>query len=270
MTASSPELRIRGDRVSVRQGRKVLVEAPLDGFMKSLVRASDRDLEPDVLPRGARLWWRRGDAVAVAVEVGPQARTVRWLADDSEVPFGRGARYRDAFLSFPYIVLLLVFRGGALTGLQQLYYRNDSLDAGGELLLPNLYNVAEGYGQRCWLCLQNLRDVGRLPSWSSKIAAVGDHVFSAAFNQSSEMHEGNSYWGAMKTLDPRVKSVEAWEAATRENAWFALDVKWRPAGVTASVELRSMLDCVVAPSNLANATDLAGLVAGAGRKQRRR
>jgi hypothetical protein len=270
MTLPSPELRIRGDRVSVRQGRKVLVEAPLGGFVERIARGSDRNVEPDVLPRGTRLWWRRGDAVAVAVEVGPQARTVRWLADDSEAPFGRGARYRDAFLSFPYIVLLLVFRDGSLTGLQQLYYRTDSLDAGEELLLPNLYNVAEGYGQRCWLCLAKLGDLSELPSWSSKIAAVGDHVFSAAFNQSSERHEGNSYWGAMKTLDPRVKSVEAWEAATRENAWVALDVKWKPAGVTASAELRSMLDRAVAPASLENATDLAGLVAGAGRKQRRR
>jgi hypothetical protein len=270
MTGPSPELRIRGDRVSVRQGRKVLVDAPLDRFVESIARASDRGLEPDVLPRGVRLWWRRGDAVAIAVELGPQARTVRWLADDSEVPFGRGARYRDAFLSFPYIILLLVFRGGGLTGQQQLYYRTDSLDTGEDLLLPNLYNVAKGYGQRCWLCLQNLLEVNRLPSWSAKIAAVGDYVFSAAFNQSSERHEGNSYWGAMKALDPRLKSVEAWEAATRENAFFALDVKWKPAGVTASAELRSMLDHVVAPSSLESATDLAGLVAGAGRKQRRR
>ncbi|MEN8184808.1 MAG: hypothetical protein ABFS46_19990 [Myxococcota bacterium] len=257
-----PQIRIVGDRVVVEQGRRRIHETPLSDVVAAIARAAERPGKPRVLPRGVRLVRERRDAVALAVEIPPRARTVRWLAGDSGKPFGRGASYREYFLSFPYVVLLIVLRRGELTGLQQLYYRVEGLDAGEELLLPNLYNVAEGYGQRCWLCLQNLGSVAELP-WPGKVERISEHLFSAAFNQSAENHEGNSYWSSANAVDTRVKTPEAWDAASRENPWFALEVPWRPAKTTASAELEGMLDRVVAPLALSTSMDLAGLITGA-------
>jgi hypothetical protein len=263
-----PEIQIVGDRVNVRAGGDTLVTLRVADFLPRLARALEQPPSCGILPDGVRVWHERGDAVALAVEVPPQVRSVRWLAEGSAAHFGHGARYGQHWIAFPYIELLLVFRGGALTGFQQLYYRLEPLETGEDLLLPNLLNVAKGYGQRCWLCLANMRDVSRL-AWPEKIRAVVDHVFSAAFNRSAEEHEGNSYWSAMRKIDPRVASIEAWEAATRQNPRFPLEVGWKAARTTVSAELAAMLDQVIAPAALETATDLAGLMSRGGRPRGR-
>jgi hypothetical protein len=260
---AGPEIRIAGERLSVLHGRLTVATTSLGRALETVAKAEGRGPGWRVLPRGVRIWEERGDAVAVAVEVPPHARTVRWLAEDSRQPYGPGASYGERFLAFPWVVLLLVLRGGALTGHQQLYYRTAPLAPGDEdLLLPNLPNVAQGYGQRCWVCLASLHRPARAPG-STLIDGVVDHVFSAAFNRSSEVNEGNSWWGAMRGLDPRVASLEAWEAATRESRHFALGVRWRKAGTTATAELRGMLDRVVAPRRPRCAEELSALLAAA-------
>jgi hypothetical protein len=264
----NPEIHIRGEQVEVRHGKQQLATARLDQVIDAIDNAADGTAAFDVWPLGARIVATRRSAVAMALELAPHSRRVRWLSDQSKKPFGKGAKYDDYFVSFPYVVLLLVFKGGSLTGEQQLYYRSESLDHGEELLLPNLYNVAEGYGQRCWVCLQHAPDVTPL-SWSEKIRVIGEHVFSAAFNRSSEEHEGNSYWSAHEAVDPRVESMEKWQAETIANRRVALDIAWRPAGTTASEELRSMLDRVVRPRSLSTATEFAGVVSTASRVAQR-
>jgi len=261
------DIHIAGDTVTIeREGQTAAVA--LDEFLARLALAVDTRPGCGFYPDGVRAWLSRGDAVAVAVEVPPHARTVRWLLDDSEVPFGRGARYGAFFLAFPYVVLLLVFRRGGLTGFQQLYYRRQPLAEGAEdLLLPNLYNVADANQQRCWVCLAQLHDVSRLP-WPDKLRAIVGHVFTAAWNRSAEWHEGNSY-AHLRDLDPRLKTAAAWEAATRENPRFALDVPWPAAETTATAELTRMLDLVVAPTPLANADDLAALLVRTPRRRAR-
>jgi hypothetical protein len=260
--AGQTEIRIAGDQIAVRQGTKQLTVAPLSQVIDFIDGAGSGREEFEVQPRGARIVQRRRNAVAMALEIAPHTRRVRWLADDSKVPFGPGASYSEYFVSFPFILLLLVFRGGSLTGQQQLYYRTESLDRGDDLRLPNLYNVAEGYGQRCWVCLQHVPDVGEM-EWSVKIATIVDHIFGAAFNRSSEEHEGNSYWSAHTAVDPRVASMKAWQEATRADRRVALSLPWKPAGTTATQELRSMLDEVERPRRIATATDLAGIVSAA-------
>lgn len=269
--AVEPEIRIAGDSASVRQGRRTLAELPLPELMTALERAGEGHASFPVRPATARIWEIRRDAVAAAFELPPHARTVRWLCDDSKAPFGRGAHYREVYLGFPWVVVLLVFKGGTLTGQQQLYYRNAPMDpdaeGGDALFLPNLYNVAEGYGQRCWLCLQHVEEVSEL-AWSAKVQRVMDHTFSAAFNRSSEVHEGNSYWTRAQKVDARVESVEAWEAATRADRRFAVKVPWESAETTASEQLRGMLARVSSPRRPETTAELASLIVGAARGQR--
>jgi hypothetical protein len=263
------EVRIIGDRLLVTQ-EGVTREAPLALVLRALGDLGHWQPNCGILPRGVRVWMERGDATAVAIELPPQARTVRWLAADSRAAYGRGAKYERYFLSFPYIELLLVFRHGGLTGYQQLYYRNAPLDEDEALLLPNLYNVANGYGQRCWVCLASLADVSDL-AWPEKVHKIVEHVFGAAFNRSSEEHESNSLWGAMakRRLDPRVQTVEAWQAATRENPRFALEVAWKRANTTVTQELTAMLDHVAMPLTVATAADFGQVVTLAGARRAR-
>lgn len=264
--SADPEIRISGDGITIIQGRTTVFEAKVEEFLEALDLARGRRTSGQILPTCVRLCEERRDTVGVVIEVPRHARTVRWLADDSKEPFGRKARYRDCYLSFPYVVLLVVFRRGALTGLQQLYYRNEPLDAGEDLLLPNLFNVAQGYGQRCWVCLQHLDPLGPAPL-SELVPRVVEHVFAAAFNRSSEVHEGNSYWGSRKPADPKVASLEAWARATRENPLFATEVPWEPADTTATQELGRMLDRAVARRPLRNAAELATLLAASARRR---
>lgn len=265
---SGAEIRILGSRAIFSDGNGVAVEASLPRVIEEVARATGRRPSCPVLPAGVRVWIDRHDVAAVAVELSPQARNISWLRENSRVPYGRGAKYDRYFLAFPYIILLLVFRGGALTGAQQLYYRTASLDEGEDLFLPNLYNVARGYGQQCWVCLANLDDVTPL-SWPEKLRAVHEHVFNAAFNRSSEEHEGNSYYGTpCEDMDPRVRSVEAWQAATRQNPRFVLQVPWKPANTTVTKELETMLDGIMPPLEVQSAEDLRGVLTRARGRRR--
>ena len=254
-----PEIRITGAKVRVKQGNTKLADLTIEKFVDTIYRESERACRFEIRPQSARIWEVRGNAVAAAFELPPHARTVRWLADDSKSPYGAKASYRNYYVSFPYIVLLVVFRGGALTGQQQLYYRTEPLGGDEELKLPNLYNVAEGYDQRCWVCLQQLDDLSEL-GWPLKVSRIVDHVFSAAFNRSSEEHEGNSYWTRQQSIDPRVASMKAWEEASREDRRVGLAVPWESAGTTASAELRRMLDSVVSPRRIRSSAQLAALL----------
>ena len=261
--AIAPEVRIVGEKVAVRIGRRKLWEGNLSQLLRAVeLSGADGSGETTIFetrPKGVRKWVRRRDATAIALELPPHTRTVRWLSDSSKAPFGGRATYKSYFVSFPWVVVMLIFRGGALTGEQQLYYRLESLEAGDELLLPNLYNVARGHGQRCWLCLQHVGDLSDLP-WHEKLSRVVDHTFSAGFNRSAEEHEGNSYWSGHAPVDERVASMEAWQKHSRENRRIALDVAWRPAGTTASAELSGMLDRVVRPRQIESSAELVGLL----------
>jgi hypothetical protein len=171
------------------------------------------------------------------MEIPHQIRTVRWLADTSRADYGPAAQYQQVRLAFPYIVVIVTFWNGALTGQQQLFYRAAPVRSEDDpLCFPNLYNVADGYGQVCWLCLQKLGTLESVP-WDAKLHCIVEHLWSA-FNRSSEVHEGHSYWGKMRHLDRRLRSIAAWEKASGTDPAFVLSVRWKPAGLT----IRQVMD----------------------------
>ena len=189
-----------------------------------------------------------GRVRGVVVEMPPGPRVVKWIAEDSPEGFGREPRYETRQLSFPWTVLVLVFAQGELTGMQQAFFRNAPLGTvDDELYFTCLLNCARApayHEQESWVCLANLtRRLGSL-SWTERIRTVTDHFWHAAFNRSSELNEGNSYWGGAGDLDPRLVSAAAWEAATRENPYFTLEVWWRRAPHSLGVTLARMLDHV--------------------------
>ena len=57
-------------------------------------------------------------------------------------------------------------------------------------------------------------------------------LLETGFNLSSEHHEHSSWWTESRKVDPRLNTVEAWEAASAEYPLFVLDVPWLPANHT--------------------------------------
>jgi hypothetical protein len=203
-----------------------------------------------VTPPHVRLMVERaqGGVMGVVVEMPPGPRVVRWIADGSEEDYGPAARYETRRLSFPWVVLVVVFANGELTGMQQAFFRNAPI-AGveDELFFTCLLNCANapGYnGQESWVCLANLtRRLGRV-GWTERLRIVTDHFWHAAFNRSSEFHEGNSYWAEAGTLDPRLATAATWEEATATDPYFALQVPWRRAPRPVGATLAGMLERV--------------------------
>jgi hypothetical protein len=77
------------------------LSAALSDFQGNLWEASENRPPSEPIPETVRLAWRLGDAAVLVMEQKPVCHTVRWLADDSPVPIGRGAKYREARLAFP-------------------------------------------------------------------------------------------------------------------------------------------------------------------------
>lgn len=254
-------IKIIGDRVVCKQDGRAALSSSLSDFLAALLERSDHMLLPEAIPEGVVFVRRRGDAVVLVIEEKPQLRTVRWLSDESPVPYGKGAVYRAARLAFPFVVIVVALRGGAITGYQQCFYRTSSLQRLDEpLSLPNLYNVAEAYGLKAWLCLASLRKNLAPLSWEEKVREIRKHLWGAAFNRSSEVHEGNSYWQTMRNIDRRVRSLDGWEEESKKAPFFPLEVKWPPAGKTVGQVMDEMLSALSPLQFPSSAFELAQLL----------
>src|SRR6185369_12402806 len=103
-----------------------------------------------------------GRTTAVVIEMPPGPRQVRWIcANARDQVDGKVEKRR---LSFPWLVLVVVFSEGELTNVQQAFFRTAPLATlDDRLCFTNLLNVARGYNQDSWFCLFNLdRSLARL------------------------------------------------------------------------------------------------------------
>jgi hypothetical protein len=246
---------IEDDVVTITTPEKQELSMPLTDWLAAVDRPQfDEGACP--LPAGVVAFKPLRDGVILVHEGEPSVRRLRWLADDSPAPYGKEAVYREVSLAMPYVLVLAVFRRSGdglyrLTGDSEAFFRPapvDSLDA--RLQFPALLNCSsvedEPSKPRSWLCVQHLRaeramagddDGARL---RLGLAELMRHFWEAGFNQSSEMHEGSSWYAetVKAGVDPRVGSLAAWEQATTEDPNFVLDVPWLDAGHT----LGQMLD----------------------------
>jgi hypothetical protein len=247
LAAAKLVVEVSEDRAVWRRNARVLGSTTLSDLVSRIGAVGETPASWRLYPRQVRLMVtrRQGAVTGVVIEMPPGPRRVRWIADDSGMPFGEGARYDERQLSFPWVVLLVVFVNGELSHHAQAFYRATpiaSLDD--ELCYTNLLNVARGHGLASWVCLVNLgRRLGTL-GWDERLHVVTEHFWQAAFNRSSEVHEGNSYFTAMRGVDKRVAGAAAWEASTRADPYFALSVRWRKTERSLGATLAHMLDMV--------------------------
>ena len=280
-------VRIQGRTVTVQTEAGPL-EMPLHDWIE--------ELRPPVFDAGGIRWPDgvvghrplRDGGVVLVHETPPMVRRLRWVADDSPEPFGPGAVYRDVSLALPYVVTLVVFmRKGKqlqLTSHNEAFFRTSPLSSFDDhLLCPALLNcsrmVDDGSNPVSWICVQKLSprtwntsrgDAKRLRAGTG---ALLQHLYETGFNKSSDVHELSSWYTETieAGVDPRVRSLDNWEAASRDDSLFVLDVPWLTSGHTVQTVLERMEKRLgLHEDKPTTAEDLARLVINRPRPGRRR
>lgn len=228
--------------------------ADKDGSRSSmnLARLADRmsavpNSGPAVLPTGIKSVFSQGRVVLWFWEQPPRICQLSWIAANSPRPYGPGTIYRNVRIALPYLIIMAVFvlddQGMPKLALQdECFFRPEPLRSlGDELCYPGLLNCSVMGGDTAplaWICTQYLKQTRKMNSkdpaerYAAGFEAVRYCLLETSFNLSSEHHEGNSWYGKSKNIDSRIRTVEAWEAATQKNPLFVLEVPWIATGHT--------------------------------------
>jgi hypothetical protein len=198
-----------------------------------------RDIEPptngEAFPDGVKFIEYRAPFLCVVHQLPPHVRPLRWIEDDSPVPYGPGTKFKTRRLSLPYAITFAVYyrRGEhlSLMGYDELYFRNEPLKSKKDMLgYPALLNVSRidiKGRSRSWICTQQLACPPQAP-WTTQLASLLDHTWNGAFNRSSEHHEGASWYGESTDVHKDLHPISAWEQASKKNDAFAIGVSWKP------------------------------------------
>ncbi len=239
------------------EGRRVLDRQV---SLRSLADAlAARGPRPGVLPPGTRLVLARGGSLVVAVEQAPQVRRVEWrpgTLKDAAAAGGAEGR-RTVALATPYVLHLVRFFRESFEEMRVFYRAAPLLAEGDTVSLPNLWNVqaAESPLARCRACLRGRPALEGLALGAQATAAI-EFFWAAGFNLDIE----DNAFERGRGLDPRVASLEAWEAATAADPLFVLQVPWAPAGLTIRQAMEHLLHWGQDGSPVADAADLADLM----------
>jgi len=179
------------------------------------------------------------DRLVYLAEYPPGIRTMPWIRENSPVDFGPGATYHDVTLSLPFVLFFVTVSSEGVLLPSSVYFRTEPLrnrEWTDELFDCHFLNCSpDACGVYCWMCSQYMQSRAfpkqSLPEF---VAATIERFWLAASNRSSERHEGQSFFGKGTSRpyalrDYRVRSVCAWEQATRQHPLFALEVPWNPA-----------------------------------------
>lgn len=180
--------------------------------VKDLVRALSRHGPLPLLPPGSRWVQRAGRALAVVVEHPPQVRAIRWIG---EAPIRH--------LAFPFIVYILLFDQDSLETMYVFARPRPLASEADPLYVPALLNVQASptTAAYCRACLRGHPDWFEQPVGIQAERAL-EFFWSSGFGLDVE---DNTY-ARFAECDPRLVSPAAWEAATRENPLFPMDVPW--------------------------------------------
>lgn len=238
---------IEGTQAQVISPEGQTVTVTVEEFVRSIL-LRHTDSRGVVLPEGVLATFSEGPVTVWVHQTPPRVYRFRWIATDSEVPFGPGTKYRTVRISLPYLIVLAVFEPGEdprihLSQRNECFFRNAPLtSADDELFFPALLNCSkfepEDGRPLSWICTQFLdrRPLVREPDthkrMSMGLAGLLRCLLEAGFNFSSEHHEFSSWYSESTRIDPRISTVEAWEAATLQKPDFVLDVPWLKTGRT--------------------------------------
>lgn len=198
-----------------------------------------------VLPDGVKIVFQRGPFTIWVHQCPPCVRTLEWIAANSKEKFGTGTKYRKVTIALPYVIVFSVFHPAAegcttLAKHNECFFRNAPLtSADDELCYPALLNCSKFNAAiqpakpLSWICTQYLdrgfeaeSDPNRCQRRAFK--ALMACLYETGFNYSSEHHEESSWFTESRGIDPRVATIEAWQAASAADPLFVLDLPWLP------------------------------------------
>lgn len=235
-----------------------------------------------VLPAGIRCVLSRGNITVWVYEQAPQIHRLSWIAENSPKPYGPGTKYRNVRIALPYLVIMAVFsRNGedgdgmpTLTQRDECFFRTEPLKSlDDELSYPGLLNCSKWHGNNgpslSWICTQHLKPNPQMQSddpgqrFCGGFEAVRYCLLETSFNLSSEHHEGNSWYGESKKVDKRIATIAEWEANTKMDPLFVLDVPWIKSGHSVRQVVDRIFDKHQAhQTGVKNADDVAALIYG--------
>lgn len=240
---------IENGKVVITTDEKRTFELEERGFLQWFRGEVLPPIDGTAYPDGVKFMEFRDPVLLVVHQQPPHVRQLRWITNDSPRKFGPGTQYRKVRLSLPYAITFAVFlRHGkqlCITHGNELFFRNEPLMSKNDKLgYPAVLNISRITGTkryRAWICTQYLHCPAGA-DWTRQLQALIEHTWNGAFNLSSEMHEGASWFGESKDLAPAINPVEKWEEATRTNDRFALTVPWKPVPLTAGELMDSMFE----------------------------
>lgn len=265
MAGHQDSIEIKGRQVTLKVNGVVSTKVPLATLVKALQGSGDLELFPGILPEGVKYVARRGRFTVVVIEQLAMARTVFVPLQDSPTSEKCAVESVRRWLSFPYLYLLILFHGPALANCQQAFYRTEPLTSLDDKLyccnLPNVGAPGERVRLRYWLCLQNMRDVRRLP-WPDKIVNIVSYLWQSGWNWDFERHELQSMFSYYRqcNFDKRVCSFKLWETETKKDPLFTLRVKWEPTNLTVSTAIEELFKCVTPRMDINDCQDLVSLL----------
>ncbi len=253
-------IEIEGKKVLLYRGGNPPVldrQVALEDFLREVAVATRRPGRGNqlLLPPGTRIVKADGSAIVCCIEQPPQVRLIRWSA----AGMGKGGEYRTYRLSFPYIVSFFLFFQGSLEEMRVYYRAAPIQEIGDPLFFSNLWNVQADPEKpsACRACLRGRpRDLWEHPL-AEQITLTLDYFWSTGFNTDVA---GNCFERA-RTLDPRISSLEAWEAASEADPLFPLRVPWEKLDVTAGEVIDNLVESGPQPRQaIADVSGLAGLM----------
>jgi hypothetical protein len=234
-----------------REGAVLERAVSLNAFLQALIPATDGFRNLPLLPVGTRFILGRGPDLLITVEHPPQMRHFTWRSG------GVQGAAREYTLAFPYILYLLLFHQGSFEEMR-IYYRPAPLSTDADpLFFPNLWNVSatDTPMAKCRVCLQ-----GRPPfddlSLTAQVQSVIEFFWGTSFNMAIE----ESCFLRAAQRDNRIVTLEAWEAASRRDPLFPLEVDWEPAGMGLRETANGLMTWRGIPAPIEDASDLADLV----------
>jgi hypothetical protein len=273
-----PAITLDGQTAVATSPEGVQTSMPLGNLIDRLAPAS-LDTGELVLPDGVKCVKTRGPVTVLAHETPPRVFNFKWIAADSPAPFGPDAHYRIARIALPYLITIAVYHSvrGRLTlsNSNECFFLSEPLRSldGPELMYPALLNCSrfrppEGK-PLSWICSQKLNRTAfeRERDTNARLRAAFRELMrtllDTGFNLSSEHHEGASWFSETrrKRVDPRIETIEKWEAATVEDPLFPLEVPWLKTGLTARQVIERIFQNLRARSHTVHsAADIARIV----------
>ncbi len=179
--------------------------------VKELVRALSQRPLP-LLPPGSRWARRTGRAFAIAVEHLPQVRAVRWIGET-----------HIRHLALPFVVYILVFDQDSLETMHVFFRPRPLYSEADSLYVPALLNVQASPtpAAYCRACLRGH------PDWFEQPVGIqAERALEFFWSSGFDLDVADNTYARFAGCDPRLASPATWEAATRENPLFPLDVTW--------------------------------------------